>query len=70
MNEQLQEFARAKLVEGLAKLPESNQMLFKRMYSHKKLSADIKDVVSAMPEDKLDYAMQQVQHTLDKASHV
>lgn len=41
-------------------------MLFKRMYSYKNLKADINDVVDALPEDKLNWAMQQVQRTLDK----
>lgn len=66
MNKQLQEFARNQLKEGLGRLPESNQMLFKRMYSHEDLSRDINDVVDFMPEEKLDWAMQQVQRTLDK----
>ena len=66
MNNQLQEFARTELKNGLAKLPEKNQLLFKRMYSHENLDLDINTVVDSMPEDKLDWAMQQVQRTLDK----
>ncbi len=66
MNKKIQDFARAVLKEMLAKLPESNHFIFKRMYSHKKLEANINDVVDAMPEDKLDWAMQQVQRSLDK----
>ena len=67
MNEALQKFARDKLKEGLYNLPEENQLFFKRMYSHKDLQATINSVVDKMPEDKLDWAMQQVQRTLDKA---
>ena len=70
MNNQLQAFARNELKSGLGKLPESNQLLFKRMYSHKKLELDINAVIDAMPADKLDWAMQQVQRTLDKLHKV
>lgn len=66
MNTQIQDFVRQTLKDGLARLPESNCMLFKRMYSHKNLDADINAVVNQMPEDKLDWAMQQVQRSLDK----
>ena len=68
MNEQLQEFAKRTLKEGLAQLPESNRVLFKRMYSHENLEADINDVVDNMPETKLDWAMQQVQRSLEKVA--
>jgi len=66
MNKQLQEFARNTLKKGLAKLPESNRTLFKRMYSHKDLSLDINNVVDHLPVDKLDWAMQQVERSLQK----
>ena len=66
MNQQIQDFARQELKTGLAKLPESNQLLFKRMYSHANLDASIDDAVDNMPEDKLDWAMQQVERTLEK----
>lgn len=66
MNNQLQEFARQNLKDGLSRLPESWQTMFKRMYSHENLDADINDVVDSVPEDKLDWAMQQVQGSLDK----
>ena len=66
MNEQLQAFARAELKAGLSQLPESHHMLFKRMYSHKNLEAKIDSVVDSMPENKLDWAMQQVKRSLDQ----
>lgn len=68
MNKQLQDYARTELKEGLAMLPEKQQLFFKRMYSHQNLEANINDVVDSMPEDKLDWAMQQVQRSLDKAT--
>lgn len=70
MNNQLQEIARQTLKDGLAQLPESSCMFFKRMYSHKNLDLDINAVVDKMPEDKLDWAMQQVQKTLEKSKGV
>lgn len=66
MNERLQNYARAILKENLMQLPESNQLLFKYMYSHKNIDADINDVIDNMSEEKLDWVMQQVQRTLDK----
>ena len=36
------------------------------MYSHKNLEADIDIVVDNLPEEKLGWAMQQVQATLDE----
>ena len=68
MNKQLQKFARQELKDGLSKLPESNQIIFKKMYSDKDLNKNINDVVDLMHEDKLDWAMQQVQRSLDKLS--
>lgn len=66
MNGALEAYARETLKQGLAKLPEEHQRLFKRMYSHENLEAGIDDVVDSMSTDKLDWAMQQVQRSLDK----
>jgi hypothetical protein len=66
MNNQLQSFAREELKSGLAQLPEGCQHRFKQMYSHGNLDANINDVVDNMPEDKLDWAMQQVEKSLEK----
>jgi len=65
MNDQIQKFARDTLKSGVAKLPEKNQLLFKRMYHQKDLDANINDVVDGISEDRLDWAMQQVQRTID-----
>jgi len=61
---QIEEFSRNTLKKGLVQLPESNQLLFKRMYSHKNLEADINDVVDSMPSDQLEWAMQQVHNSI------
>lgn len=74
MNSTLQEFARTKLIEGLSKLPEGWQNRFKLMYGRNggKRSVEdtqampIENVVAEMPEDKLDWAMQQVEKSLKR----
>jgi len=66
MNNQLQNFARSTLKEGLAKLPDNWKTIFKRMYSPNNIDIDINDIVDIIPEDDLDWAMQQVQNSLDK----
>ncbi len=70
MNEQLQEFARSKLKEGLSKCTKEEQLLFKRMYFHEDLDAHIDKVVDNMPEKRLDWAMQQIQRTIKEKSIV
>ena len=66
MNNTLQEFAKNQLKNGLLKCSEKQQLLFKRMYSHNNLDKSIDEVINDMPEDKLDWAMQQVEKTLLK----
>ena len=66
MNNQMQEFARSTLKDGLAQCTENQQFLFKRMYAHGKVEIPINAVIDQMPDDKLDWAMQQVEGTLKK----
>lgn len=66
MNEILKKTAKDYLKEMLAKLPESNQRLFKQMYAKGKMDLGINEVVDNMDEEKMDWAMQQVENTLDK----
>lgn len=66
MNDKLQNFAREQLKDMLSQCTKAQQMLFKRMYSHKDLMLDINTVVDNMPEEKLDWAMQQCERTLQK----
>lgn len=74
MNKQIQDFARGELKAGLAKLPDDSHRIFKLMYARdhgKRSVADavampINDVVDCMPPEQLDWAMQQVQASLDK----
>ena len=64
MNNQLETFARKTLKEGLSLCTEAQQYLFKRMYSHKNLELPINEIIDNMPEGKLDWAMEQVEKTL------
>jgi hypothetical protein len=66
MNQQLQTFARETLKKGLAQCSDAQQLIFKRMYSHKNLEKPISEVVDAMPAERLDWAMQQVESTIKK----
>ncbi len=66
MNDQLTTYARDTLKEDLAKCTSEQVHLFKRMYSFKDLEKDINKVVDDMPDEKLDWAMQQVSRTLEK----
>jgi hypothetical protein len=74
MNNQLQDYAREQIKAGLAQLPETWQRTFKLMYGRDNgkrsvedaVALQINDVVDIMPADKLDWAMQQVQNSLDK----
>ena len=70
MNNQQQDNARAVLKRGLSKLPESSQLLFNGMYagSSHNLGIDINKVVDEMKAEDLDWAMEQVQNSLDKIS--
>jgi hypothetical protein len=64
MNKQLQILARIELKKELSQCTERQRHLFKQMYSHGNLEMDINDVIDKMDDDKLDWAMQQVQRTL------
>lgn len=70
MNDQLQAFARSELKEGLSQCTDAQQLMFKRMYSHKNLDADINDIVDSLPEENLDISMNQVRRTLEKAKQL
>jgi len=68
MNDQMLQFARTTLKDGFSQLPEAYQLMFKRMYSHANLELPIDEVVELVPEEKLDWAMQQVERSLSKLS--
>lgn len=66
MNKILQAFARNMLKDGLAECSIEQQNMFKRMYSNGNLELPIDDVVDKMPEIRLDWAMIQVEATIQK----
>ena len=66
MNSTLTIYARDFLKENLRKCSFEQRMLFKRMYSHDKPKLPMEEVINEMDEDKLDWAMVQVQRILDK----
>ena len=66
MNDELQKHARSCLKEGLGKCTDGEKLKFKRLYANGSLGLSVNDVVDLMEADKLDWAMQQVQRTLDK----
>lgn len=66
MNEKLQEFARTTLKSDLAKCTDAQRDIFARMYGRFGVNDNINTVVDGMPEDKLDWAMQQIKNTLEK----
>lgn len=74
MNNQLQQFARQQLKDGLAHLSDGNQRTFKLMYGRDDgkrsvedaTAMDISAVVDEMTPEKLDWAMQQVERSLQK----
>ena len=64
MNNDLQVFAREEIKKGLSQCNDRQRDLFKRMYAYNKPELTMAEVVDTMPEDKLDWAMQQVKRTL------
>ena len=66
MNKTLQDFARRKLKKGLSKCTPEEQYVFKRMYIQGDLPVTVYDVVDKMPDDKLSWALDQVERTLGK----
>jgi len=69
MNERLQEFARQEIKNGLGQLPDDWQHRFKQMYwadAATRRETPIDVVVDQMPPEKLDWAMQQIDRSLQK----
>ena len=64
MNKTIETFVRQQLKDGLVMCNEKQQHVFKLMYSNKNLDLGINSVVDKIPEDKLDWALCQVERTL------
>jgi len=70
MNKQLQDYARQTILDGLRQCTPGQQRLFKQMYAFKHIDGSIEDAVANMPEEKLDWAMKQVEQTLIKKKSI
>lgn len=76
MSDTLKEFARTKILEGLNDLPETWQEKFKLMYGRQgghrsvedAVAMSLEDIVKEMPEEKLDWAMQQIERSIKQLS--
>lgn len=70
MNQILQNFARSWLTEHLAQCTDGQRDVFVRMYGPQICppNASIEKVVQVMRIDQLDWAMEQVQRTLEKSA--
>lgn len=68
MNKTIAKFARDQIKAKLALCTEQQQHVFKQMYSHKDLARSIDEAVDAMPDDKLDWALTQIEKTLEKVA--
>lgn len=66
MNKTVSNFTKQQIKEGLKQLPDDWQMMFKRMYAHNNLDCDIETVVDNVPDEKLDWALSQVENSLKK----
>jgi hypothetical protein len=65
-NETIKNVAKEMLKELLSECTDGQQLMFKRMYCHKNLELPISEAVDQMAEDKIDWAMTQVERTVEK----
>lgn len=68
MNNRIIKFCKDYLKENISKCSERQQLIFKRMYANKKLDLDIDLVIDKIPDDKLSWAMEQIDNTILKNS--
>jgi len=54
------------LKDLLSQCTEPQQLMFKRMYCHKNINLSITDAVDQMDETKIDWAITQCEHTINK----
>ena len=65
-NETIKNVAKEMLKNLLSKCTDGQQLMFKRMYCHENLESPINEVVDQMVDDKIDWAMTQVERTVEK----
>lgn len=76
MNQTIRTFTESKIVEGLQQLPTGHNEFFKKMYARNggkrsledALAMDINNVVKEIPDDKIGWALTQVEASLKKQS--
>lgn len=66
MNKSVEEFYRTEIKNGLHKLKDEAQDIFKRMYAHTHPTLTIDEVVDKLQVEHLDWALTQVHNTLKK----
>lgn len=69
MNSTLAQFARQQIKTKLILCTDQEKHSFKLMYSHKNLDMPIDDVVDGMLDEKLDWALSQVERTIAKRAN-
>ena len=68
MNKRIVTFCKNFLKTNIKQCSEGQILLFKRMYSCKNLNLDIDKIIDKIPDDKLSWAMEQVERTLIRNS--
>lgn len=66
MNKTIEKFVRKILFKKLSRCTKDQILFFKRLYSHQDLEKDTKKIVDEMPLNKLDWALSQVEATIEK----
>ena len=66
MNNTIDSFTRTTILEKLETLPDGWQKRFRQMYGYKTPDASLAEVVAAMPEGKLDWALTQIENSAKK----
>lgn len=66
MNTTIKNIAKKILKELLIECTDEQQLIFKRMYSHKNLELSINEAVDQMADNEIDWAMTQVERTVEK----
>lgn len=70
MNQKVKKLYKDILKDLLSQCTEAEQMVFKRMYSHKNLELDINTVVDNMEESKYEWAIIQCEQTIAKKTPI
>lgn len=66
MNTTIKNIVKKILKELLIECTDEQQLIFKRMYSHKNLELSINEAVDQMADNEIDWAMTQVERTVEK----